>query len=124
MNARRGALVGGFVLLGLVLFGGGLFLIGDRRLLFAPQFELNSTFGRVTGLAVGARVRLAGLEAGEVLEIQIPPSPSQRFRVRMRLRDDLRPLVRQDSVPAIQTDGIVGNTFVQISLGTEDSPVV
>ena len=124
MTKLRGALVGAFVLGGLLLFGGGLFLIGDRRLLFAPQFELNATFGRVTGLDVGARVRLAGLEAGEVLEIQVPPGPSQPFRVRMRLRDDLRQLVRLDSVPAIQTDGIVGNTFVQISLGTEASPVV
>ena len=49
MNRFRGALVGAFVLGGLLLFGGGLFLIGDRRLLFTPQFELNSTFGKVTG---------------------------------------------------------------------------
>jgi len=120
----RGAWVGAFVLLGLVLFGGGLFLIGDRRLLFAKQFELNATFGKVTGLQVGTRVRLAGLDAGEVLEIQIPPRPSERFRVRMRVREDLRQLVRSDSVPAIQTDGIVGNAFVQLSVGTEKAPVV
>ena len=45
MNRMRGAIVGAFVLGGLVLFGAGLFLIGDRRLLFAEQFELSSTFG-------------------------------------------------------------------------------
>jgi phospholipid/cholesterol/gamma-HCH transport system substrate-binding protein len=116
--------VGAFVLVGLVLFAGGLFLIGDRRLLFAKQFELNATFGKVTGLQVGTRVRLAGLDAGEVLEIQIPSRPSERFRVRMRVREDLRPLVRADSVPAIQTDGIVGSAFVQVSVGTENAPVV
>ena len=43
MNRFRGALIGAFVLGGLLLFGGGLFLIGDRRLLFVEQFELNST---------------------------------------------------------------------------------
>jgi phospholipid/cholesterol/gamma-HCH transport system substrate-binding protein len=42
----------------------------------------------------------------------------------MRLREDLRQLVRSDSVPAIQTDGIVGNAFVQVSVGTEDAPLV
>ena len=79
MNRFRGALVGGFVIGGVLLFGAGLFLIGDRRLLFDRQFEINSTFGKVTGLQVGTRVRLAGLDAGEVLEIQIPSRPSDRF---------------------------------------------
>src|SRR4029453_11217343 len=120
----RNALVGAFVIVGLLLFGGGLFLIGDRRLLFARQFELNSTFSKITGLRTGTPVRIAGLDAGEVLEIQVPSSPSQPFRIRMRLREDLRQLVRQDSVPAIQTDGIVGNAFIQIGVGTEAAPVV
>ena len=124
MTGMRSALVGAFVLGGLLLFGGGLFLIGDRRLLFAEQFELNSTFGKVTGLQVGTRVRLAGLDAGEVLEIRLPARPSDRFAVRMRLREDVRPLVRADSVAAVQTDGIVGNAFVQIAIGSDEAPIV
>jgi phospholipid/cholesterol/gamma-HCH transport system substrate-binding protein len=124
MDRMRDVLVGVFVVLGVLLFGGGLFLIGDRRLMFADQFELNATFGRVTGLQVGARVRLAGLDAGEVLEIGIPPAPGARFRVRMRLREDLRQLVRTDSVPAIQTDGLVGNAFVQVSVGSENAAAI
>lgn len=124
MTGMRGALVGAFVLCGLLLFGGGLFLIGDRRLLFAPQFELNTTFGKVTGLQIGTRVRVAGLEAGEVLEIALPSRPSERFRVRMRLREDVQPLVRADSVAAVQTDGIVGNAFIQVSVGTDGAPIV
>jgi phospholipid/cholesterol/gamma-HCH transport system substrate-binding protein len=124
MNRLRSALVGAFVLGGLLVFGGGLFLIGDRRLLFAEQFELNSTFGKVTGLRVGTQVRLAGLDAGEVLEITLPSRPSDKFRVRMRLREDVRQLVRTDSTSAIQTDGIVGNAFIQVSVGTDASPPV
>lgn len=124
MMQMRNALVGAFVIVGLLLFGGGLFLIGDRRLLFAKQFELNSTFGKITGLRTGTAVRIAGLDAGEILEIQVPSGPSQPFRVRMRLREDLRQLVRTDSVPAIQTDGIVGNAFIQIGVGTEAAPQV
>src|SRR5262245_8053115 len=120
----RNAFVGAFVIVGLLLFGGGLFLIGDRRLLFARQFELSSTSGKITGLRTGTPVRIAGLDAGEVLEIQVPARPSQPFRIRMRLREDLRQLVRKDSVPAIQTDGIVGNAFIQIGVGTEAAPIV
>lgn len=124
MTQMRGAIVGAFVLGGLLLFAGGLFLIGDRRLFFEPQFELNSTFSKVTGLQAGTTVRLAGLEAGEVMEIELPRRPSERFRVRMRLREDLRALVRTDSTAAIQTDGIVGSAFIQVSVGTDEAPPV
>ena len=124
MTRLRSALVGAFVLGGLLLFGGGLFLIGDRRLLFSPQFELHSTFGKVTGLQVGTRVRVAGLDAGEVLEIVLPTRPSDPFRIRMRLREDLQALVRRDSTAGVQTDGIVGSAFIQVSVGTDAAPMV
>ena len=124
MASARTAVVGGFVIGGFLLFAIGLFLIGDRRLLFDPQFELNTAFGKVTGLRVGSKVRLAGLDAGEVLDVMIPSRPSEKFVVRMRLRQDVRPLVRHDSIAAVQTDGIVGNAFIQIGRGTDASPVV
>ena len=124
MDRKRGAWVGAFVLGGLLLFAAALFLIGDRRMLFTTQFEVGTTFGKVTGVQVGTRVRLAGLDAGEVLEIRIPSKPSEPFLVRMRLREDLHPLVRTDSVCGIQTDGIVGSAFIQISTGSDSAPVV
>jgi phospholipid/cholesterol/gamma-HCH transport system substrate-binding protein len=122
--SRMRVVVGAFLVGGILLFVGGLFLIGDRRLLFARQFELNATFGKVTGLQVGGKVRLAGFDAGEVLEIGIPSRPSDPFRVRMRVREDLHQLVRTDSTCGLQTDGIVGSTFVQITKGTDEALVV
>ena len=124
MGTVRRAMVGAFVLGGTILFGAGLFLIGDRRLLFEPQFELGTAFGKVSGLQVGTKVRVAGFDAGEVLEILIPSRPSEKFLVRMRLREDLRPLVRVDSVCAVQTDGIVGNAFIQVGRGTDGARIV
>jgi phospholipid/cholesterol/gamma-HCH transport system substrate-binding protein len=124
MGTSRTAMVGAFVIGGVLLFSIGLFLIGDRRLLFSPRFELNTTFTKVSGLQVGTKVRVAGLEAGEVLAIDIPSRPSDPFQVRMRLREDLRPLVRADSICAVQTDGIVGSAFIQVGRGTDESAMV
>ncbi len=124
MDNTRKALVGAFIVGGLGLFAAALFLIGDRRLLFQPQFGLNTAFGKVTGLQVGSKVRLAGLDAGEVLAIVIPSRPSDKFVVRMRVRQDLRPLIRTDSVAAVQTDGIVGSAFIQIAPGTDGAPLI
>ena len=119
MSRERLAAVGIFVLGGLVLFATGLFLIGDRRMLFTDTFRVYAEFKQVAGLDIGAKVRVAGADAGEVEEIRVPGNPSGRFRVRMRVRSDLRPLIRADSIALIQNDGLVGNKFVQIQAGTD-----
>ena len=64
------------------------------------------------------------MDAGEVETIHLPTSPSAQFRVRLRVREDLHPLIRLDSVASIQNDGLVGNKFVQVESGTEQSPQV
>ncbi|CAN5698011.1 hypothetical protein BH18ACI5_BH18ACI5_11780 [soil metagenome] len=124
MSKKKLAVVGAFVLGGLLLFAVGLFLIGDRRMMFADTFEVYAEFAQIAGLETGAKVRVAGMDAGEVETIHIPASPSAKFRVSMRVRHELRPLLRLDSVASIQNDGLVGNKFMQIEAGTEQSPPV
>ena len=124
MARTRAAAVGAFVIGGLFLFAVGLFMIGSRRMLFADSFEVYAEFLKIAGLESGATVRVAGLDAGEVESIHVPQGPQQPFRVRLRVRRDLHPLVRLDSVAAIQNDGLVGNKFVQVEAGTEGSAIV
>jgi phospholipid/cholesterol/gamma-HCH transport system substrate-binding protein len=124
MGRERLAAVGAFVIGGLLLFAAGLFLIGNRRMLFTDTFRVYAEFKQVAALDTGAKVRVSGVDAGEVEEIRVPEGPSGRFRVRMRVRSDLRPLIRVDSIALIQNDGLVGNKFVQIQTGTEAAPAV
>jgi phospholipid/cholesterol/gamma-HCH transport system substrate-binding protein len=124
LGPNRLAAVGAFVVGGMVLFAVGLFLIGNRRMLFGERFHVYAEFATIAGLENGSLVRVAGLDAGEVEAIHLPTSPSAPFRVRMRVRSDVRPLIRFDSVAAIQTDGLVGNKFVRIEAGSEESPIV
>ena len=124
MARNRLVYVGAFVILGVLLFATGLFLIGNRRMLFDHTFAAHAEFANIAGLQNGATVRVAGMSAGEVEEIHVPASPSGRFRVRLRLREDLHPLIRTDSVATIQTDGLVGNKYVQVDAGTDIAPMV
>jgi phospholipid/cholesterol/gamma-HCH transport system substrate-binding protein len=119
MHRARAIAVGAFVIVGLVLFTAGLFLIGNRRMLFTDRFEVRAQFARISGLQVGATVRVAGMNAGEVKEIHVPAGPTGKFLVTMAVRSDLHPVVRTDSVASIQNDGLVGNKFVQIEAGTD-----
>ena len=110
--------VGLFVLGGLLLFGLGLFLIGDRRQAFGDHAEYYSEFTNLAGLSTGAEVRVGGMAAGEVVGIGVPDSPPSRFRVKWRIRGGLRGLVRTDSLVTIDTEGVVGGTYLAVRPGS------
>lgn len=115
---------GAFVVIGALLFTAALFMIGERRMLFEDRFELYTEFAKLGQLEPGAIVRVAGMTAGEVTEIEVPTSPTQKFRVKMEVRDDLHPLVRTDSIASAQTEGLVGGIYVSIATGTEQAPEI
>jgi phospholipid/cholesterol/gamma-HCH transport system substrate-binding protein len=124
MSYTRLVGIGAFVLGGLALFAFGLFLIGNRRNMFTSRFEVYAEFTKMAALQRGGKVRVAGMDAGEVDSITVPSRPTGKFRVKMFVRGDLHQLVRNDSVASIQTDGIVGNKFVEIDAGSDVSPQV
>src|SRR5215208_713480 len=124
MTPTRLAGIGAFVIGGILLFAIGLFLIGERRMLFQKKFTVYTQFARISGLQPGAPVKVNGMGAGEVEAIAVPADPASEFRVRLRVREDLHPLVRTDSVASIQTEGLVGGTFLFINAGTGTAPPV
>ena len=111
-----------FVIGGLILFGVGLFSIGNRQKLFNRNFEVYTEFDRLNGLQKGAKVRVSGMEAGELLEVQVPNRPDGRFRLKLRIHQNLHALVRMDSVATIKTMGLAGNSFLDIQKGTQRTP--
>jgi phospholipid/cholesterol/gamma-HCH transport system substrate-binding protein len=115
---------GAFVIIGVLLFTAALFMIGERRMLFEDRFEVYAEFAQLGQLEPGAIVRVAGMNAGEVTDIQVPTSPTEKFRVKMRVRDDLHPLVRTDSIASAQTEGLVGGIYVNIATGTAEAPEI
>jgi phospholipid/cholesterol/gamma-HCH transport system substrate-binding protein len=119
MGPTNKTLVGIFVGGGLLLFTLGLFLIGDRRQLFSDSIELFAEFEEISGLQTGAPVRVSGGDAGEVVEIIVPPGPQAKFRVRFRVVEEYHSVLRSDSVATILTDGLVGNKFLEIGAGSD-----
>jgi len=115
---KRNVSVGLFVAGGLLLFGAGMFLIGDRRQAFGRHTEFYSEFVNLAGLSNGAQVRVGGMNAGEVLAIDVRDSPSSRFRVRWRIGQKLSGLVRTDSMVTIETEGVVGGTYLAVRPGS------
>ena len=116
--------VGAFVLGGAVLFALGLFMIGDRQMAFAKRFTVYTEFTKVTGLQPGAVVRVLGAKAGSIKQIVPPNSPGGKFRVRIEIAESLHQLVRTDSIATIETEGLVGGSYLGIGTGTDAAPQV
>jgi phospholipid/cholesterol/gamma-HCH transport system substrate-binding protein len=84
---------------------------------------LYSEFADVDGLTKGSKVRVGGLDAGEVTRIDIPDSPKSQFRVQMKINERLHGLVRTDSVVTLDTEGVVGEIFLSIHPGSPGAAI-
>ena len=118
---NRNVVVGLFVAAGLMLFTVGLFLIGNRHQAFARHIEFYAEFKDLSGLAKGSKVQVGGMDAGQILDIGVPDSPSAKFRVSLRIDEKFRGLVRTDSLATIGTEGVVGDTFLLIRPGSANA---
>jgi phospholipid/cholesterol/gamma-HCH transport system substrate-binding protein len=116
-------LVGIFTAAGILLFAAGLFLIGNQHKAFHRHIVFYTSFRNVAGLPKGAKVRVDGMDAGEVQSIQIPSRPSEKFRVKLNVEDQFRGLIRDDSFVSVETAGLVGDQFLLIHSGTDNAAV-
>lgn len=121
MKGTNKVIVGIFVAICLFFFGVGLFLIGDSNQLFTRSFQVYAEFSKITGIVKGGKVRVAGMDAGTVTSIEVPSRPEAKFRIHFRIAEKLHPIVRQDSVATIQTDGLLGNKYLQVDAGSSNA---
>ena len=116
--------VGIFVALALVAFVGVIYVLGARSRLFEARYTIHADFTEVGGLREGATVRLAGVQIGRVTDVHLPPHPGGKVRVDLTLGKQFADRIRKDSVARIETQGLLGDRIVEITVGTAASPVV
>ncbi len=116
--------LGIFIVSTLLIFAAGVFWIGEKQYLFHSTYRLQAEFQNVAGLNGGAEVRVGGIHEGTVRQIQLPIRPNERVRVLMDMARATRSVIKHDSVATIQSEGLVGDKFVEISFGSEKSPKV
>lgn len=118
----RAVKVGIFVIVGIALFSTGLFLIGTSSQLFGSHFVAYAEFNNIETLTTGSTVRVGGMDAGQVKAIEVPQTPSGEFRLKLNVDKKFQPIVRKDSMVSIETQGFVGNKYVNIAKGNPNSP--
>src|SRR5215469_2259192 len=114
--------VGAFVLacvIGLVVTI--LWLAGAQ---YSQEYSYYQTFfkGPVTGLGKGTVTRYNGIDLGGVTDLQFNPADPQSVIVTMQVQPNLN--IREDSQASIESQGLTGGTYVEISGGTAKSPIL
>jgi phospholipid/cholesterol/gamma-HCH transport system substrate-binding protein len=113
--------VGIFIFIGILLTFIIVFSIGEFYIL-KPMYRVRVLFGFANGIAVGAPVRLAGVEAGEIEDIKVfYDEAAKRTKVALvaKLKQEAR--VEKNAVCKINTLGLLGEKYLEITPGTAET---
>ncbi len=116
--------VGIFVLVSLAAFLGMIYALGARARLFEARYTIHADFTEVGGLVEGATVRLAGVQVGRVSGVHLPAQPGGKVRVDLTIARQFADRVRKDSRARIETQGLLGDKIIELTVGTARMPPV
>jgi len=113
--------LGLFMLTTLAILAACIFLVGREESRFGTNYLVRSDFTNVAGLSEGADVRVGGIRKGTVRSIHLPKTPDGEVVVTMDLAKETQAIVKQDSVASIQSEGLLGDKYVEISFGSMEA---
>lgn len=107
----------------------GLFLLaaGQGRPWFASETSYVTYLPDVGGLQPGSPVRLVGVTVGSVEDVGVSEfreDPQRHAAVRFRVRSDYREDIRSDSEAFVTTEGLLGQSVLELTRGVKGEPVV
>jgi phospholipid/cholesterol/gamma-HCH transport system substrate-binding protein len=119
---RVGILViSSFALLAIAIF----FITGESGFL-TPKYMVRAYFQNANNLKPGADVQLEGVTVGNVADVQVSklPDPEKAVEAQLRLDQRFQNIIRSDSRVTIATIGLLGDSKVDITRGTEAGTVI
>jgi phospholipid/cholesterol/gamma-HCH transport system substrate-binding protein len=115
------ALVGAFVLfLGAALIAGALWLASGGAFQKPYDLYLAVSDESVAGLNLNAPVKYNGVEVGKVREVRLDPDNPERVNLTFAIERGTP--IKEDTLAVLNTQGLTGIAYVELSGGTRDSP--
>jgi phospholipid/cholesterol/gamma-HCH transport system substrate-binding protein len=113
--------ISSFALLALAIF----FITGESGFL-TPKYMVRAYFQNANNLKPGADVQLEGVTVGNVADVQVSklPDPEKAVEAQLRLDQRFQNIIRSDSRVTIATIGLLGDSKVDITRGTEAGTVI
>ncbi len=101
------------------LLAAALVIINLGDIGFREKYSFFILFDDIADLPPQAAVKISGVEVGRVSSIDLY---NGRARVRVRMEEDI--VIRKDSEAKIMRMGLIGHTYLALSMGTDEYPVL
>lgn len=111
-----------FLILG-ILFAGG-----DKGLVFRKTSVVKARLADVGGLKKGGSVTMGGMIIGKVTDIQYidhsnaPDDEKNPIQVTMEIRSDMRNRIGTRTIPAVRTQGMLGDRYIDLPPARNGDP--
>ncbi len=113
------------IIIAFILLAVGILQVGGRTSFFAKRYTLYVRMDNSYGLKIGSIVRLAGIEVGNVQDIMLPKNPGDReLVIKLSIQKKYMDRIRHDSFVAIRTIGLLGDKYIDISIGSPQYAVL
>ena len=119
--------VGALVIASLILLVFFLFLLtsGSGLGTFEKKLTAFAYFDNAQGVKVGAPVNLEGVPVGEVKAVRISSDPARKrtpVQVTLKLNPKFQSQLHTDTVAALSTTGVIGDTVVELNSESATGP--
>ncbi len=119
--------VGLFLMVSVAILMGFLFILGTFD--FGDGHVIQLQFPNTGGLRNGAKVKISGVQAGKIQEIQFLGGKETNargepiyVRIEIEVNEEMAPVLTEGSTFSVSTEGILGEKYVEISPGPPDAP--
>ena len=114
--------VGAFLIAALAAVVSMVVVIGMEKDLFAEKYHLRFRTESGSGFTQGMPVKLSGFRIGRIKKISL--DEQAKVVVRMQIDRKYRKWIRADSIATLLKEGFVGDSVLNISVGSPGSPML
>jgi phospholipid/cholesterol/gamma-HCH transport system substrate-binding protein len=115
---------GAVITVGVLIFAGLLFYVGDWRRLTQRTQEFEAHLTDVQFIKAGTAVTIGGVRVGRVSDIAAPPHSRKRGLVLLRMEVDRTLTLHDDASLTLKRDGLLGERYLELTLGNEQRPAL
>jgi len=108
-------IVGVFMILGMLCLAYLSIQVAKVEMWGTRGYEVFANFSDIGGLKSGSAVMIAGVNSGRVKRINL-----ENYEAHVVLEIDRGLQLHEDAIVSIKTSGLIGEKFVQISIGSAD----
>jgi phospholipid/cholesterol/gamma-HCH transport system substrate-binding protein len=110
-----------FIFIGLVAAMITILMMGGSQSLFEKTYKIYLEVNDTAGLAKGGLVSSGGVKIGVIDEIKFSDN-YENVRIALRIHESARQRVREDSVVRFQTQGVLGDKYLEVIGGSAEKP--